>query len=90
MQVVDSRKFGLPQRRRRLYTLGSPKAGKAPVMRSSTAKMLGLGSFLSKRGKRERFPGNLFAIAVPHNVCHEETFDLSMTMAVTMATVSAL
>lgn len=60
-QVVDSRKFGLPQRRRRLYILGSPRKHKPPVMKTSTMKTPGLRSFLSKRGRREKSPSDLFA-----------------------------
>ena len=62
LQVVDSRKFGLPQRRRRLYILGAPRTGKAPIMKSSVGKMATLRSFLSTRGKKEKYPSDLQAI----------------------------
>ena len=55
MQVVDSRRFGLPQRRRRLYILGSPRSRRPPCMRSKTKKMKNLGAFLSDR-RREKWP----------------------------------
>ena len=55
MQVVDSRRFGIPQRRRRLYILGSPRSRRPPCMRSKTKKMKNLGAFLSDR-RREKWP----------------------------------
>ena len=58
-QVVDAQKFGLPQRRRRLYILGSPHSGKAPVMKGTLLKKPAkLGTFLSKR-KKETLPSDL-------------------------------
>ena len=59
-QVVDSRRYGLPQRRRRLYILGSPFDCKVPMMRTKTEKMGTLRSFLSNRGKKEKAPSNLY------------------------------
>ena len=59
-KVVDSVNFGLPQRRRRLYILGSPRKGQAPVMRGRVGEKKKLGDFLSKRQKEEK-PRNLFA-----------------------------
>ena len=64
-KVVDTQKFGLPQRRRRLYILGSPKSGPAPVMRSCTGKPMPLESFISSRQK-EQIPSDMLLI----NQCH--------------------
>lgn len=66
-QVVNTFNFGIPQRRRRLYILGSPRAGPPPVMRGRVGKKRKLDDFLSKR-RKENKPGDLFAVTVsmPH------------------------
>ena len=58
-QVVNSEKFGLPQRRRRLYILGSPRSGRKPVMKGTlSTPRASLKDFLSTR-RRERLPRTL-------------------------------
>ena len=53
MQVVDSRRFGLPQRRRRLYILGSPRSRRPPCMRSKMKKIEKSGRFSQWPQERE-------------------------------------
>lgn len=59
---MDAQKFGLPQRRRRLYILGAPRNGKVPVMKGNLLKKkkAKLSDFLSNR-KKEKMPSSLIA-----------------------------
>lgn len=73
-QVLDTQKFGLPQRRRRLYVLGSPKCRPAPVMRSSTGKAMPLESFISVRQK-EKMPSNMLSMTLTNSAVLNFEFD---------------
>ena len=73
-QVVDTQKFGLPQRRRRLYVLGSPKCRPAPVMRSSIGKPMPLELFISVRQK-EKTPSNMLSMTLTNSAVLNFEFD---------------
>ena len=60
-KIVDSRSFGLAQRRKRLYILGAPRTCKRPMMKSKSSEMRPLGAFLSQGRRRERYPSLLAA-----------------------------
>lgn len=73
-KILDSRRFGLPQRRRRLYILGSPWARKPPKMKSKSMKMKPLTEFLSQGRKKEKYPRHLDAEDNFHPQLPDTTF----------------